>query len=159
GASIDVDGVRLEGTTPLTAVRIAAGRVAAVIAHENYLPLQEELVIKAGARRKLERKLDADFGTLLVESTPPGAQIFIDDRASGQTTPWSFDHQASGRREVRLERDGFAAAGAIVDVPRGKKARVQLELGALFGSLVVRAPLNTAGGESPDCRAAVTLFR
>lgn len=55
-------------------------------------------------------------GSLVLDTTPPGAQIFIDDVARG-TTPATIGNLAAGSHTLRFELDGYQTMTMPVIVP------------------------------------------
>jgi len=51
---------------------------------------------------KIERN-----GTLIVDSVPTGARVFLNGRATAETTPVTLQNVAPGNYLVRVERDGY----------------------------------------------------
>ena len=84
-------------------------------------PAQADVSPKPGANTA------AQAGTLVVESRPPGATVFIDGRAAG-TTPLSLGDVRAGNHAVRIERDGYRAWTSAVTVTGGEQNRVTASL-------------------------------
>lgn len=66
-------------------------------------------------------------GSVLVESRPPGARVVIDGEPAG-TTPIVVTDLPPGRREVRIERDGYTPWVTVVEVPALDRLRVAASL-------------------------------
>jgi len=58
---------------------------------------------------------------LMVNSKPPGASIFIDGKASGQTSP-AVIRLKPGKYHVKVELEGFDSAETDVTIPENKAA-------------------------------------
>lgn len=67
--------------------------------------------------RELKMKLETNgrLGMLTVESTPPGARVYVDGVEKG-FSPLSLDGVLVGKHFVRVERNGYVTYGALVDV-------------------------------------------
>lgn len=78
-------------------------------------------VVRAG-----ESAPAAIYGTLDLRSEPSGARAFVDGRYVGRT-PLRYGAE-SGSREVRLEREGYEAYRALVNLPGGSTQRVDASL-------------------------------
>jgi PEGA domain len=68
-------------------------------------------------------------GALAVESSPPGAAVFINRQRVG-VTPIEVQGLQSGSRVIWLERDGYRRWTAAVDVPADRLTRVSAKLQA-----------------------------
>jgi hypothetical protein len=69
------------------------------------------------------------FGTLAIESTPPGATVFVDRQAVGQT-PLELPRVRAGSHAVRVEREGYQRWTAAVNVPASTVTHVSVKLDA-----------------------------
>ena len=65
----------------------------------------------------------AKAGSLMVDSRPAGARVFVDGKLVG-TTPLLLDSVDAGEHAVRLELDGFRVWTAGTKVTGGERARV-----------------------------------
>jgi PEGA domain len=68
-------------------------------------------------------------GSLAVESSPPGAAVFINRQRVG-VTPLEVQGLQSGSRVIWIERDGYRRWTAAVDVPADRLTRVSAKLQA-----------------------------
>jgi hypothetical protein len=68
-------------------------------------------------------------GSLLVESEPRGASVFVDGRLAGET-PLTLPAIAAGVHRVRLVRPGFLENSRLVTVKPGARASVRTQLTA-----------------------------
>jgi molybdenum-dependent DNA-binding transcriptional regulator ModE len=68
-------------------------------------------------------------GTLAVESSPPGASVYINRQRVG-VTPLEVQGLQSGSRVIWIERDGYRRWTAAVDVPADRLTRVSAKLQA-----------------------------
>lgn len=84
GAEIFVDGKKL-GETPLK-LKVPAGVREVEIKKEGFQPLKRQMSVREGETADLTATLsEMPRGTLMVESSPPGAAILIDGKEMGQT--------------------------------------------------------------------------
>ena len=70
---------------------------------------------------------DATMGSVFVESRPAGARVVIDGEPAG-VTPIVVTDLEPGRREVRIEHDGYAPWVTVVEVPADERIRVAASL-------------------------------
>lgn len=91
-------------------------------------------VATSGVRddRSAARKGSSDpvfRGSLIVESSPPGARVFLNGRAAGQT-PLLLRSQVVGSRAVRVALDGYDSWTSTVQIVSGRQARLRAHLKA-----------------------------
>ncbi len=150
GARVTVDG-RDAGTTPLTLDNLARGAHVVRIAHQGYVTTQRRVRIGATqTAQSIEVALEAtrpvrpaaasspasdhasgmpadargaNVGSLMVDSRPVGARVFVDGKMVG-TTPVLLDAVGAGDHAVRLELDGFSPWTATSKVAGGERTRV-----------------------------------
>ncbi|HEY6877498.1 MAG TPA: PEGA domain-containing protein [Polyangiales bacterium] len=84
--------------------------------------------------------LEAKPGTVNIESTPPGAVIWVDEENTGYLTPNEISVR-SGSHTVRLSLPGFQNAEQTINVGIGTRQRVSLSLTADAPAPVAEEPL------------------
>lgn len=67
------------------------------------------------------------LGTLVVQSSPPGARVFIDGEERG-FSPLTLDHLPVGKHLLRVERAGYLTYGQIVEVSEAGSATARPRL-------------------------------
>src|SRR4029079_11004886 len=82
---------------------------------------------------------------LQIDSTPPGAAVFVGGEPTGLKTPTTLTGITKKQLAIRLELAGHAPAAATVDVPTGGTAQTKLTLAPLQGRLVIsELPVNAS---------------
>ena len=139
GARVSVDG-RDVGVTPLAIPALARGSHVVRITHQGYVAaerrvrigsnqpaqsIEVELVAARPAREAAPPPSapERTSGSLIVDSRPAGARVFVDGKLVG-TTPLLLDAVAAGDHAVRLELDGFNSWTASTKVTAGERTRV-----------------------------------
>ncbi len=150
GARVLVDG-RDVGATPVTLTSVAFGAHVVRIAHQGYVAAERRVRIgSAQPAQSIEVELaaarpargttpaaaepertsglpaaapGARAGSLMVDSRPVGARVFVDGRLVG-TTPLLLDTVSAGDHAVRLEIDGFSTWSTTTRVVGGQRNRV-----------------------------------
>jgi len=139
GARVSVDG-RDIGVTPLTLSALANGSHVVRITHQGYVAaerrvrigsnqpaqsIEVDLVAARAAREAAPPPAapERTSGSLMVDSRPAGARVFVDGALVG-TTPFLMDSIAAGDHAVRMELDGFNPWTASTKVVGGERARV-----------------------------------
>jgi hypothetical protein len=79
----------------------------------------------------------ATVSALMIESTPPGAAVFVGGEPTGLKTPTTLAGLTKKQLAIRLELAGHAPAAATVDIPAGATAQTKLTLAPLQGRLVI----------------------
>lgn len=69
----------------------------------------------------------AYVGTLSIDATPPGSQVFINRRAAGNT-PLRVENLRAGSHLVWIERDGYRRWTQVVEVRSDRVSRVSVSL-------------------------------
>jgi serine/threonine protein kinase len=150
GARVSVDG-REYGATPVAVRELANGAHRVRITQDGYTPVEQRVVITAARPAQsitvpLERAAPAPrataasapppdtldvigrfVGTLVVDSRPTGAKVYVDGKLVG-TTPFSMRDVRAGEHAVRLERDGYRRWSSSVRVVASEQNRVTASL-------------------------------
>lgn len=138
GAVVRVDG-RVRGRTPLTLRGMPLRVVRVAITRDGYQTDERRVALTAArptvavdARLVAEPPVvTATTGSLVVESRPAGAAVFVNGQQIG-VTPLSLPELPPGTHRVRLELSGFSPWVTTAEVRAGERARVaaSLERGA-----------------------------
>ena len=92
--------------TPCRFEDLKPGRYSIEVTKEGYRIERRIINVRAGNVSKQELSLQAAVARLQVASSPSGADIFVDGRATGQKTPATL-MLAPGERKVRIAKAGF----------------------------------------------------
>ena len=134
-----VDG-RDVGVTPVTVGALSRGAHVVRVTRQGYVAAERRVRISAAQpTQAIDVELVAarpvreaapppqaagrSSGSLMVESRPAGARVFVDGRLVG-TTPLLLDAVVAGAHAVRLELEGFSPWTATAQVTGGERARV-----------------------------------
>jgi eukaryotic-like serine/threonine-protein kinase len=148
GARVAVDG-REYGLTPVAVRDLASGLHRVRVSREGYAPVERRVTITASRPAQsitvpLERAtaaartsgsvapagagaVDRFVGTLVVDSRPSGAKVYLDGRLIG-ATPLSMRDVRAGEHAVRLEHDGYRRWSGSVRVVAAEQNRVTASL-------------------------------
>jgi serine/threonine-protein kinase len=151
GATVFVDG-REYGRTPVAIRDLSRGAHRVRLVRDGYAPAERRVVItpsrpaqsivvplaapRATASRGTRSTIPAPSspatmgrysGDLVIESKPPGAKVYLDNKLAG-TTPLSLPMVPAGSHAVRLERDGYRRWSASVRVVAAERNRVTASL-------------------------------
>jgi hypothetical protein len=101
GAIVYVDGKR-RGKTPMQPLLLHAGEYVIEVTTKRAL-YRKRLTLARKQRLDLAVKLSPVQGTVSFESTPAGAEVYVDGRARG-TTPLTLKNVPMGKHRVLLRR-------------------------------------------------------
>ncbi len=109
-------------TTPCD-IQVPAGRHTATFTLEGYTAAIQRF--EAPAQSNVFARLDANTGTVFLDSTPPGSSIRVDGKDMAAKTPTSLTLPA-GRHKIEFLRDGFPTQQQEVDVKDGAISRLSI---------------------------------
>src|SRR6185503_8035061 len=100
--------------------------VATAFASTPIVPIAESRPAPAAAAPPIRRPFR---GSLVVNSRPPGARVFLNGRNVGQT-PLVLKNQPAGSRAIRVALDGYEPWSGAVQVVADTETRLRAELRA-----------------------------
>jgi len=124
GATAQLDNDSAQTCTSPCAFQVKPGRHVLSVTVEGYR--RELRIVEVTKPTEFPVSLTRPTGTVRVESTPSGAQIFINGEQRPETTPASFVLQA-GRYTIAVMKDGRRSEQTI-DVKDGFMLKMGLEL-------------------------------
>jgi hypothetical protein len=144
-AAIYIDGV-LQGPTPKTISGLSAGSHAVRVTKTGYVDYSASITVIGGQTLPLKLNLvprtqptgstspttpsqPGGVGTIAVESSPPGANVYLDGKPSG-TTPVTIPDVNAGSHALLLTMQGYSDASKSIDVAAGSQNQVSMDLHA-----------------------------
>jgi serine/threonine-protein kinase len=122
GAKVEIDGwSEPNWVTPFTASHLAAGYHTVAFSKAGYLPKGEAAQSIAGQSIQVYAELSPALSTLVINSNPQGANIWLDGKDTGKTTPAQLTVE-KGPHRVVVRKAGFKDATADEDVAEGQTA-------------------------------------
>ena len=130
-----MDG-QVRGKTPLVLRDLPMKVVRVTVEHGGFHAEEQRVALSAG---KPSVTVDvtltplappapvATTGSLVIESRPAGARVFLDEQDLG-TTPLSLPEVAPGPHRVRIEMAGFSPWMTMAEVKAGVRSRVAASL-------------------------------
>jgi hypothetical protein len=108
GAEIFIDGFRTGYTTPHTFNEVSGGLHRIMVSKPGLYPKDELITVQIRDGNTTPQKVffpmeNYGEGTIVVDSLPGGASIFLNDWTPGETTPHTFDHMKIGFYEVTVD--------------------------------------------------------
>lgn len=126
GASIFIGGVE-KGIAPLEIADLPYGKHVLEAKLKGYKDLRQDLEIN-GEHPDVEVSITLEpaepaMGSILIQSTPPGATIRIGDKVVGET-PRTIPHSPAGKYTVTLNKEGFEPYTHSLRVYKDQAARL-----------------------------------
>ena len=96
------------GTTPLQNHTVVAGLLQVRIVKEGYMPIDTTMEMEAeSAQALVDLELTEGQVRLSVDTNPPQARVFVDEKAVGVTPLDSTVQVPTGERMLRIEKGGY----------------------------------------------------
>jgi len=127
GASVYLDGNNL-GKTPYEGEQLSAGQHELKLVHSEYQDEIKTITLTDNIVVNETLKLKPATGNLSLFSQPKGAEIFIDNKATGQQTPSTVLNITAGARKITLKKDRYYPLEQSIKVEKGKTIRADLTL-------------------------------
>jgi hypothetical protein len=126
------------GVTPLTLRELALGSYTIRVERDGYAPAERRVQLTtsrpaAAVTIPLKRQSTppaggaSGRGSLVVETRPIGARVFVDGRLAG-TSPIAIPDLPAGPVSVRIEQEGFRTWTSTVQIAAGERSRVGASL-------------------------------
>ena len=115
-ASIRINGREI-GLTP-EVYRTPTPKFTLEIVKEGYKPYKEEVFLSEASSKK-EIVLQSIGRTVLVNSLPPGAQVFLDDQDTGKVTDCELPYVVYGVHALKLKKPNWSDHEQSVEVLEG----------------------------------------
>ena len=118
--SVFLDGqFRYEGKTPVELSDITPGEHWLVVKAKDHQSLRQRLDLDPGRELRMTLKLTPDKPKteLIIETTPGGATIYVDERRIDES-PLRTDKITPGNHRLRVEKAGFLTWNGTIDVRR-----------------------------------------
>ncbi|MHC4139024.1 MAG: PEGA domain-containing protein [Planctomycetota bacterium] len=132
-AEIYLDNDNL-GVTPAIITQLLPGRYKVKIKMDGYDAWNESVDVKANKETSLTARLQGKDGSLVIESEPTNAKIFIDGNNVG-VTPETIKNVKSGKYIIEIKLDGHETWSNEINVEAGKETFFTAELTTEYGSI------------------------
>jgi hypothetical protein len=152
--SVVVNG-EYKGKTPLTVNNLYPGSYAVNVTKFGYMPYSTTVQLTDGAEATITATLPAERGTLIINSTPSGAQVSLDGAVAG-ITPVTLINVLPGGHNLTITKEGYTPVQQQVTVSAGVTTplTVTLEPVSPLSALPMKTPAPTAATLAGLCAAA-----
>ena len=138
-AKLAIDGKMYQMPIRVSAAEIglAYGEHEWKISAPGFEPAEGQLSFSQGRNIFIYRELESSSGKVVVESTPVGADVFLNGDKVG-VTPLFLDGIDSSVHSVWLKKKGYASVFRTMDTSDGSKGKIKSSMTKMGASLVVR---------------------
>jgi PKD repeat protein len=153
GASVNLDGGD-KGTTPVTIPQVKAGSHTLTLKKPGYEDAVRTVTVSGGAEAQAavtlvlqgQQASGTGTGTLMVRSTPAGADVYLDGEKLG-TTPVTVRNVKAGIHRFLLILQGYNDNSQTIEISSGSEKEISVDFG----------PKKTPGFAVPVSLAALVL--
>jgi serine/threonine-protein kinase len=141
-AKVEIDGwSEPNWVTPFTASHLAAGMHTVVFSKSGYLQQTKSVESVAGKSIDISADLAPSVSTIVVTSNPQGANVWVDGKDSGLTTPTQLTVE-KGFHKVTVRKAGFKEMSMEDTVTEGQTLS--------FSPVLLSANVQPEDGKSPN---------
>ena len=157
-ASIVING-QYRGRTPLTLDNLDPGTYTINISKFGFSPSTATTNLKSGERQEISADLPAITGSLIINTTPTGANVTVDGGDAG-LSPVTLAGLAPGNHTIVITRIGYAPVTRQVEIVAGSILPVTVVLApsSPLSALPLKTPGPTAVTLLALCAAAAIGF-
>ena len=123
-----VDGVeKLDSNMSPFKKTLEVGEHTFTIKHSGYKDKRFTIAIKKGENIKRNIELERTSTGFFLETDPPGAVVFVDDRPYSEKTPVTVDDLEPKTYSVRIVKENYLSKTIEIDVTAGEIAQLPLK--------------------------------
>jgi hypothetical protein len=121
GATVTIDGRHQDAwVTPFTAAKLPTGSRTLIFSKQGFASKELNAEIAGGKATTVDAQLAQAVGMINVRSNPAGAEIFVDDKPTGKSTP-SLLTVSPGEHNVKVTKQGFEPAASAIKVAESQR--------------------------------------
>jgi hypothetical protein len=137
GASVFLDGKRLEERTPAVIQKVPVGGKHEIrVAKEGFRSWVKTVEPEDDKPVTLQASLERLLTSIEVKSTPSGASVFLDDKKMNGSTPIEIpDVSAGDAHKIIVKKKGYANGVQTVTLKPGERKEVEVALKPLLGEV------------------------
>ncbi|MGC1417765.1 MAG: PEGA domain-containing protein, partial [Candidatus Acidiferrum sp.] len=123
GADVFINGAKQSGQTPLT-LPLAPGNYNLVVRSPGYEAYAGKVQVKDNIQTQLSVELNSRVAWAQVDTTPKGAEVFLDGTTTGQTTPARVQMPA-GLHTLVVRLPGYQQVKRTVQASEGGTVTIE----------------------------------
>ncbi|MDD1689914.1 MAG: PEGA domain-containing protein [Methanoregula sp.] len=156
-ASVVVNGV-YKGKSPLTLNSIDPGTYTVNVSKFGFTPVTATAVIRSGEQGEVTAVLAPERGTLVINTTPAGANVSLDGTLAG-ISPVTITNILPGNLTVEIAKDGYVPVRQQVMITAGTTSPLEVTLSSSspLPAFPLKTPGLTAGALLSLCAAAASI--
>ncbi|MHC4454153.1 MAG: PEGA domain-containing protein, partial [Planctomycetota bacterium] len=143
------------GTTPITIIDLKSGTHIVTVRMDGYDDWRDSVDVKPDKETTLTAKLQKKAGSVSINSDPPGAKTFIDDKEVG-VTPKIIADLIPGKYNVEIIKGGYVNWNKSVKIVPGKEVTLSAELQLKTGAVSIKSEPSGAMTLIDDKEAGTT---
>jgi len=153
--SVTVNG-NYKGSTPISVSGLDPGKYTITFSRFDYEPFSTSATVESGAVTEVTATLQPKTGTLIINTTPAGAQILLDGASIG-TSPLTRTNLAAGNHTINATLEGYIPVEiqARVIANQSVISTIELEKPSVLPGMSAPVPIPVTIGA---CCAAVLTF-
>ncbi len=150
GAEVSVDGQTEAGwVTPFNDRDLPPGQHTVVISKAGFASQTRNLEVSSGSKALLVIELAPVTATMALNSSPEGAEIYVDGRNTGRETPAQFSLEKPGNHTFVLKKQGYLDETTTTNVQFGQLLHFSPALKILGVTDDIRYKKFLGGGKLP----------
>jgi len=141
GASVFLDGAEHNELTPTEILNVTAGENHEIrVEKRGFKPWVRTVEPKDDKPLPIPASLERLLTTIVIESTPSGASVFLDGAEHDELTPTVIQQVRAGENhEIRVEKRGFKSWVGTVEPEDDKPLSIEAPLERLVGTIIVKS--------------------
>ena len=127
GATVTIDGQIKSGVTPINTKVLASVEHTIIVERSGYKTIEEKFSVGENESKTLNYELKSPIAKLIINSTPKGADIFINKKKVGRT-PYSQEVKVGEKYEIEISKASYETIKEVVSVEKEEDITIDREL-------------------------------
>jgi hypothetical protein len=135
GGDIYIDG-KFKGKTN-TLIKLKPGDYRIQVTKTGYYGHHKDVTVPSGRQISLDFHLmEQGSGSLLITTSPPGAQVFLNGELFGQT-PLEKKYLKAASHSLLIIKDGYKSLTENISIAKGETLKLNFNLSSVWGTLKI----------------------
>ncbi|MCX7958991.1 MAG: PEGA domain-containing protein, partial [Deltaproteobacteria bacterium] len=127
GATVTIDGQIKSGVTPMNAKVLALVDHLILIERSGFKSIEDKFSVGENETKKLKFELRQPLAKLIINSSPKGATVIINNKKAG-LTPYSQEAKVGEKFEIEISKPSFATIKKQVVIEKEEDVTIDEEL-------------------------------